>query len=71
MGLFKLKSGGEFWEKSDTSINGYVVSLALSPNFDNDSNILITQKGYGLFKSINGGNSFVKINDHVIQNEYL
>lgn len=68
-GLFKLKSGVNTWEKPDANINGYVVSLALSPNFENDSTILLTQKGNGLFKSINGGNSFVKINDHVIKDE--
>ena len=68
-GLFKLKSGVNKWEKPDANINGYVVSLALSPNFENDGTILLTQKGKGLYKSIDGGNSFVRINDHVIQNE--
>lgn len=68
-GFFKLRSGVNSWQKPDANMNGYVVSLALSPNFEKDSTILLTQKGKGLYKSVNGGDSFVRINDHVIQNE--
>lgn len=68
-GLFKLKNGCRTLEQTDTNINRYVNTIALSPNFESDKTILLSQKGYGLYKSTNGGNGFTRIDDPMIQKE--
>jgi len=63
-GLFLSTDELASWNKLSTSssgVEGQVKELAVSPDFANDRTILIMVKGKGLFKSVDGGNTFEQI----------
>lgn len=72
-GLFKTTDGARHWEMVEGSAdleNGYVIGMAISPNYQNDQTILVSLRGKGLFKSINGGATFNKIASEGVQVNY-
>jgi photosystem II stability/assembly factor-like uncharacterized protein len=62
-GLFKTTNWGDKWEKLEKKDygDGYVKAIAISPNYQNDQTLMIGVDGRGLFKSIDGGKSFAKV----------
>ncbi|MEQ8468879.1 WD40/YVTN/BNR-like repeat-containing protein [Coleofasciculus sp. E1-EBD-02] len=73
-GLFKTKDAGTTWEKIVGSAyggNGYVEAIAFSPNFKNDQTFLVTIRGKGVFKTVNGGETFSQIDALIEQNHSL
>jgi hypothetical protein len=64
-GLFKTTDGGASWQElpgsHDPLRGAYVLNAAISPDYANDSTLMISIKGRGLFKSQDGGQTFVSI----------
>lgn len=72
-GLFKTTNGGQNWVKLSSAAyggNGWVETVAVSPNYQNDRTVLIHVQGKGLFKSVNGGQSFVQVAKNLINNNH-
>ena len=68
-GLFKTTDSGENWVKLAGSAYGgesYVESLAISPDYQNDHTFIVSVRGQGLFKTINGGETFTQTGDDSI-----
>ena len=73
-GLFKTVDGGKQWQKLEGSAydgNGYVIGIAMSPNYQNDRTLIISVRGKGLFKTVDGGAAFVKIGHDLINNNHF
>lgn len=66
MGIFKTQDGGKSWVKLAGSAyggDGYIEGFAISPNYQNDQTFIASVRGKGLFKTVNGGQSFTLIGD--------
>ncbi len=73
-GLYKTVNGGKDWTKvqnSDYGEDAYVEGLAISPNYRNDQTLLVSIRGRGLFKSQDGGETFLQIAHSLIENNHL
>ena len=65
-GLFITTNSGNRWQELISSAYGdkvYVKDVAISPNYQNDRTFLITTSGQGLFKTTDGGKTFIQIGD--------
>ena len=65
-GVFKTEDAGQTWENltiAELDQNPYIEGVAISPDYQNDQTVIITVKGKGLYKSTDGGQSFVAIGD--------
>ena len=62
-GLFKSNDKGESWQhiKKSSDQDGYVEAIAVSPNYGRDQEMIISIRGRGLFKTIDGGKNFRQI----------
>lgn len=63
-GLFMTDDQGFTWNKIDNeaySLESNVQDIVISPNYEKDKTFLINLKGQGLFKTIDGGQTFTKI----------
>lgn len=72
-GLFKTINGGSAWVKllgNAYGGDGYVQTIAISPNYQNDQTLIISVKGKGLFKSVNSGTTFFQIANELIDNNH-
>ena len=72
-GLFKTTNGGESWQKLKGAAyggDGYVMSIAISPNHQNDETLIISVKGRGLFKTSDGGTTFAEIGSALIDHNH-
>ena len=68
-GVFQTQDGGESWEKLAGDAyggDGYIESIAISPTYKSDRTFLISVRGKGLFKTVDGGKIFKKIGDDSI-----
>ncbi|MGD2179559.1 WD40/YVTN/BNR-like repeat-containing protein [Lusitaniella coriacea] len=68
-GLFITKDAGENWSKLPGAAygrDGYIEGVALSPNYQTDRTFLASVRGKGLFKTMDGGETFTKIGDDSI-----
>lgn len=73
-GLFKTNTGGESWRKLEIQSGGsdHVDSIALSPDYANDRELMISLRGRGLFRSRDGGETFSRIaQDMIAKNRAL
>jgi hypothetical protein len=72
-GLYKSTDSGNNWHKYEVFSGGaydYIIGMAISPGYANDKTILVSVKGRGLFKSTDGGITFVEIGRDLINNNY-
>ncbi|MEM9106906.1 MAG: hypothetical protein AAGC96_14725, partial [Pseudomonadota bacterium] len=61
-GIYRSSDAGDTWRAPEIASVGprqYVEALSISPDFANDQTVLATVRGYGLFRSKDGGQSFV------------
>ncbi|HLF26887.1 MAG TPA: hypothetical protein VJG32_11165 [Anaerolineae bacterium] len=68
-GLFKTADGGAIWQEVKNigaGKTGYVIGLAISPNYANDGMLIVSLKGRGLFQSEDGGETFTAIGSDLI-----
>jgi photosystem II stability/assembly factor-like uncharacterized protein len=73
-GLFKTTDGGANWEELTSPAydgRGYVLRVAISPDYENDGTVIISVKGKGLFKSEDGGRTFARAKGDPIADNYL
>ncbi len=66
-GLYETKDGGESWRKLGGNAyggDGNINTIAISPNYQSDRTFIIKVKGRGLFKTVNGGENFTRIDDY-------
>ena len=73
-GVFKTTDRGKSWQQLvDTGYddNGYIEGIALSPDFKRDRTLMVSVRGRGLFKSIDGGKTFTEVGQDLIQNNHL
>ena len=73
MGLFKTIDCGKSWSQLELSAfkrTVYVVGIAISPNYSKDQTLIISVKGKGLFKTTDGGLTFIEIAPDLIHNNY-
>ncbi len=72
--LFKTTNGGERWQRLESLAGGknnHVIALAISPDYHNDETILVSVKGKGLFKSTDGGTTFVETGQALVEHNHL
>lgn len=68
-GVFLTRDSGESWVKLVGSAYGgdsYVEGLAISPDYQNDRTFLVSVRGKGLFKTVDGGEDFTQIGNELI-----
>ena len=73
-GLFETRDGGKNWLKLPGMAygeKGYIEAIAISPNFQNDQTFLITVRGKGTYKTVDGGKTFREIDDLTDKNYAL
>jgi photosystem II stability/assembly factor-like uncharacterized protein len=61
-GLYVTRDAGKKWDlvqDADYGATSNIEALAVSPSFDNDGTVLVSVSGKGLFKSVDGGYTFV------------
>ena len=72
-GLFQSNDAGKSWRKPirlNAVKNGYVRAIAISPNYREDGNVLVSIKGRGLFKSADRGKHFFHIGSQTLSKDY-
>lgn len=64
-GLLQSQDGGSTWTEvaGPYGSNPYIEAVAVSPDYDTDQTLIVSVRGQGLFKSLNGGDSFVAVGD--------
>lgn len=73
-GLFKTISRGESWRKLEIhfGVTDHVDAVAVSPDYANDRELMISIRGRGLFRSRDGGETFSPIaQDLIAKNQSL
>jgi hypothetical protein len=72
-GLFQSDDAGKSWHKPvhPAAVKiGYVRAIAISPNYREDGNVLVSIKGRGLFKSVDRGKHFFHIGSQTPSKAY-
>ena len=72
-GLFVTRDGGKSWSKlagTADGDDGYVEAVAISPNYQNDQTLIMSVRGRGLFKSVNGGTTFTRVGDDLLNKNH-
>ena len=73
LGLYVSKDSGNKWDKLIKTKHGNsynIYSIDVSPNFVNDSTLLISSKGRGLYKSTDGGINFFETGKDLIRKNH-
>ena len=72
-GLFKTTDGGESWQELEDPAygeDGYIIGMAISPDYANDETLIVSVRGRGLFETRDGGITFAEIGSGLIENNY-
>jgi len=72
-GLFKTTDGGESWQRlvgADHVEDGYIIGMAISPNYPQDGTLIVSVRGAGLFKTDDGGLTFAQIGPDLIADNH-
>ena len=73
-GVFTTANKGKSWQQLVNTGYGddsYIEGIALSPDFKSDSTLMVSVRGRGLFKSIDGGKTFTEVGQDLIKNNHL
>ena len=72
-GLYKTINAGKNWKKLVVANikDGKIEAVAISPSYHTDKTIIISIRGKGLFKSVNGGESFTEVGKDLLEQNYL
>lgn len=73
-GLLRTSDAGEKWQKivlPTSEKNAYVEAVALSPSYQSDQTFVISVRGNGIFKTVDGGESFTKIGEDLLNHNRL
>ncbi len=73
VGLFKTTNAGQSWLKLPGSTyggNSFIETVAVSPNYRSDRTVIVHVQGKGLFKSVDGGGTFVRIANNLLINNH-
>jgi hypothetical protein len=71
LGLFNSTDEGKSWNRLASKMLGdspNVIAIDISPNYKNDKTLLISLKGRGLYKSVDGATSFFETGKELIRN---
>ena len=66
-GLFVTHNGGASWHKLPGTAYGgdsYIETIAISPDYQSDRTFLVSVRGKGLFRTVDGGKTFTQIGDY-------
>jgi photosystem II stability/assembly factor-like uncharacterized protein len=73
-GLFRTNDRGDSWDKTGGrpgyGRDSYIEAIAISPNYVKDGEILVSVRGMGLFKSIDGGETFNQVGHDLINDNH-
>ncbi len=72
-GLFVTRDGGKSWSKlagTADGDDGYVEDVAISPNYQSDRTLIMSVRGRGLLKTVNGGTTFTRVGDDLLNNNH-
>ena len=74
-GLYITRDGAQSWHKltlvgTAEIDDGYVEAVAISPNYQNDRTLIMSVKGRGLFKTVNGGETFTQVGDDLLNSNH-
>lgn len=72
-GLFKTTDGANSWQRIEGRAYGgdsFIIGMAISPNYENDQQLIVSVKGKGLFRTDNGGTTLVAIGPDLINNNH-
>ncbi len=72
-GLFKTTDAGDSWQELTGLAYGpgeYYVGLAISPNYRQDETLIVSVRGKGVFKTQDGGATFVEIGSDLIEDNH-
>ena len=73
-GLFRSIDNGDSWQAWNGNLpdtDGYITSIAISPNYSNDHTLFVAIEGVGIFKSSDGGVTWQDIGLAVGVSPYL
>jgi photosystem II stability/assembly factor-like uncharacterized protein len=67
-GLFVTKDAGKSWSELEGAYgsDSFIEGVAISPDYQSDRTFVVSVKGEGLFKTIDGGQTFSKIGNDSI-----
>jgi photosystem II stability/assembly factor-like uncharacterized protein len=73
-GLYRTRDRGGEWERLPGDAYGgdaFVEAVVVSPEYLHDRTLLVSVRGHGLFKSEDGGDTFIATGTELIENNYL
>ena len=72
-GLFVTRDRGNKWNKlaiTEELNAAYVEAVAISPDYQSDRTLMVSLRGKGLFKTIDGGITFTQVGNGLIDNNH-